>query len=162
MSLSLNKGSGWAGLKSWSNRYVKSFDSVNSNLVEQIVREYQKIVLNNLETQAFDWVPLTDVYLEYKDITGLDDRTLIATGKLIDSIRVTKKSKFSYFAGIPKNAKYPSGVPVSFVAWIHEFGAPLAGIPSRPLWRPSLKELKNKLPHIAKGVVLKITKQNKL
>lgn len=162
MSLSLNKGSGWAGLKSWSNRYVESFDGINENLVEQIVREYEKIVVTNLEGQKLDWVPLTDAYAEYKEFAGLDEKILIATGKLVSSITVVKKSKFSYFAGIPRKEKYPSGVPVSFVAWVHEFGAPLAGIPARPLWRPSLEQLKKKIPHIANGVVLKITKQKKI
>lgn len=37
-----------------------------------------------------------------------------------------------------ETAKYPSGMPVAYVAAIHEFGYPAGGIPPRPFFRPTI------------------------
>lgn len=39
-----------------------------------------------------------------------------------------------------ESAHYPDGPPVAYVATIHEFGAPAAGIPPRPFMRPAVAE----------------------
>lgn len=41
-------------------------------------------------------------------------------------------------AGWYETAHYPNGTPVAYVASIHEFGAPGAGIPPRPFMRPAI------------------------
>lgn len=39
-----------------------------------------------------------------------------------------------------ETAHYPGGTPVAYVATIHEFGAPSAGIPARPFMRPAVEQ----------------------
>lgn len=39
-----------------------------------------------------------------------------------------------------ETAAYPDGTPVAYVAAIHEFGAPKAGIPPRPFMRPAIAD----------------------
>lgn len=39
-----------------------------------------------------------------------------------------------------ESAHYPGGTPVAYVASIHEFGAPGAGIPPRPFMRPAMAQ----------------------
>lgn len=43
-------------------------------------------------------------------------------------------------AGWFESAHYPEGPPVAYVAAIHEFGAPSAGIPPRPFMRPAMAQ----------------------
>jgi hypothetical protein len=47
-----------------------------------------------------------------------------------------KVAKVGWF----ETATYPSGTPVAYVATIHEFGAPAAGIPPRPFMRPAVAD----------------------
>lgn len=37
-----------------------------------------------------------------------------------------------------ETARYPNGVPVAYVATIHEFGSPSRNIPARPFMRPTI------------------------
>ena len=46
------------------------------------------------------------------------------------------KAKVS--AGFYSSGVYPSGISVAAVAYIQEFGAPKAGIPPRPFFRPAM------------------------
>lgn len=57
--------------------------------------------------------------------------------KFEDALRniASRLSKGALQVGFMENARYPDGTQVAMVAAIQEFGAPRAGIPSRPFFR---------------------------
>lgn len=53
--------------------------------------------------------------------------------------------------GFFDTAVYPSGVPVAYIATIHEFGYPAGGIPARPFMRPTIEAQRTKWASQFKG-----------
>lgn len=66
--------------------------------------------------------------------------TVVRKGPSLESVAVALEGmgdlqgKVGWF----ETAVYPDGTPVAYVATIHEFGAPSAGIPARPFMRPAV------------------------
>lgn len=99
---------------------------------EEIAEEAKSVI----DTQAYSWVPLTARYLAQKIEEGLDQRTLIATGFYRDNICAYTIRGKVYVGVEPGVIHEPSGLPLSVLARVHEYGT--STIPPRPLWRPLL------------------------
>jgi hypothetical protein len=112
-------------------------------LIKALIEEAKQI----LESQSYNWVPLTERYADYKMDHGLDDRILIATGFYRDHIGWGVTHNKIWF-GVPNITHEPSGLPLPVLARIHEFGT--ATIPARPLWRPLLSKYAREAPNFAK------------
>ena len=124
----------------------------------RMAQTYRKRLIRNIKQQKFPLVPLSKEYARFKERTGLDPRTLIATGKLISHIKVWKWRRGNvetYIIGIPPRATYKrvkkgghrsdvSGAsqtrtPVMDVARWLEYGT--SKMPPRPVWFMTFAEL---------------------
>jgi hypothetical protein len=112
-----------------------------------------------LDTQAYQWVPLTEKYREQKERQGLDTRTLIATGFYRDHIDWGTTGEDKIWFGVEDIDHEPSGLPLRILARIHEFGT--ATIPARQLWRPLLSKYIKQSPRFAKRYRKEIERQVK-
>jgi len=107
----------------------------------------KKGVVKHLQNQDLGWNKLNKKYLARKKKQGLSTVTLIATSQLMQSITTQSSSnKMSAFVGVLRTAKRRGGGKAVLIAAIHEFGSKRRKIPARPLFRPTLQEVK---PQIA-------------
>nr|BDD48157.1 hypothetical protein 1 [bacterium] len=107
----------------------------------------KKSVVKHLQNQDLGWDKLSKKYLARKKKQGLSTATLIATSQLMQSITTQASSnKMSAFVGVLRTAKRRGGGKAVLIAAIHEFGSKRRKIPARPLFRPTLQEVK---PQIA-------------
>lgn len=74
--------------------------------------------------------------------------------KRLAEITVRAKKAAALNVGFLSSAKYPDGTFVATIAAYQEFGAPAAGIPPRPFFRPMIEAKKDKWP-AALGAALK-------
>lgn len=114
----------------------------------QFTREVAAGIANDavdaIENQTFHWKPLSEKYLKWKKSQGLDERILVATEEYKNSISWGEVGN-KVWAGISPGAEHESsGLPMSILARIHEFGTKT--IPARPLWRPLLSKYTRKSP----------------
>jgi hypothetical protein len=119
-------------------------------LARAIAERYVRIVRYHIQDQDLAWAPLRESYREWKRRHGLDERIWIATGQLQNSLRVWKgryASSFGgmrtgWFAGIPSTVRRKdTGVLMIDVMRSLEFGRPDIGMPPRPLFRPSARQV---------------------
>lgn len=107
----------------------------------------RKGVVKHLQNQDLRWEKLNKQYRERKKKRGLSTATLIATSQLMQSITTQVTSnKMSAFVGVLRSGKRRDGEKPALIAAIHEFGSKRRKIPARPLFRPTLREVK---PEIA-------------
>lgn len=59
-----------------------------------------------------------------------------------------------------ETAKYEDGTPVAYIASIHEFGAPGAGIPARPFMRPTVAEKREAWMRLLEGGATEVLRGN--
>lgn len=120
-------------------RYLPRDIKVSSNWGQQkAAQKLVGIVKGHLEKQDLPWAPLA----ESTKRTKYDWRTLIESETYINNIKAFRKGGV-YYAGVKRGVTEPNGIETSVVAAMHEFGSGGSGIglPARPLWAPSLKEM---------------------
>lgn len=111
-------------------------DQANKTL-EKLAKLYVAEVIRVIESQAYNWKPLSDRYAAHKKRNDLDPRTYIATGFFLEHVVVWKDSKGRLHAGLRPNVIHPDAkMPLVKLARIHEFG--IGNNPARPLWRTAL------------------------
>ena len=97
------------------------------------------------ERTPYDHEPLSEAWVKRKAREEMDGRKLIATGDYIEGIEVVKGQQRGggvYYMVRPENRKHePSGIALSLIARIHEYGTDegvVPHIPARPHWRPAV------------------------
>ncbi len=107
-------------------------------------KKLQKIVKKHIRTSggSLGWAPLSTKTIERKDSMGYDGgRILYSSGSYYRSIKVWSKGSKVY-VGVRANSRNPySKRTIGQIARILEYGSMARGIPARPLWLPSFKEL---------------------
>jgi hypothetical protein len=74
------------------------------------------------------------------DVKPLSEKIYIATGDFLRNIRARERKvqgRVVWVVGPSSGTHAPSGLTYRELARIHEFGSRAAGVPPRPLWRPS-------------------------
>lgn len=112
-------------------------------IAEEMTEEAKEI----LDSQRYKWEPLQQSTVDAKERKGLDHRTLIATGFYRDHIAWGIVGKQVWW-GVEDVEHEPSGLRLTFLARIHEFG--YGNVPARPLWRPLLAKYVRLKPHFGK------------
>jgi hypothetical protein len=100
-------------------------------------------VIRHIDKQDLPWRKLSERYKTFKINQGLSDKIYEATGEFKNNIVVRKEDardvyRIGAFSDIQHN---PSGLSMSKLAAILEFGADVVGIPPRPLWRVAQAEM---------------------
>jgi len=93
---------------------------------------------------------LTQKWIERKAEDGLDGRKLIATGDYVRGIEVKKATQAGggvYYYVRPADRKHrPSGIPLTKLARVHEFGSRKHKIKPRKHWGPAVNDIRAALP----------------
>jgi phage gpG-like protein len=147
-------------IKDWLPELQGKLLEAGHDEIEKASHHLAELVKLAIITQAFKWKPLTERYIKWKKRKGRDTRILIATGEYVQSIQVTQNSEgdlddVTYTVGLPDKIHVDSGLPIRKLAAIHEFGAPKARIPARPVWQPVWKMA---MPEIKEKVTARIKK----
>lgn len=127
----------------------------NKKRLELLPSRKYKIKLEYIK--PFPMIKLKKYYLKRKVREGLDPRIMLATGDYAAGIVVrkvkTRKTGVYYKVATAKRRHRPSGLPLSKLAKIHEFGVanmtlPIGStrtnsfsFPARPHWRPTFRLL---------------------
>lgn len=130
----------------------------------QIVDSNAEIFYNALmETiQSQDFPPLSPEYKKRKGLLGLDTRILIATGEYLSNIQIRRvngyNGKTARHVGVDSNTIHSqSGLPMSDLALIMEYGTSDGRIPPRPhygkTWEQILPKVRRNTLDIARRIV---------
>lgn len=128
----------------------------------QLALKAEAIAVGHLQKQDLGWAPLNPRYRAKKIAQGRSEKTLIATSQMFQAITAwSDPATLTAYAGIRRTVLYkkvrnavmrdkrgrfrkgsgrinPGGQKVWNIARAHEFGH---GVPERPLWRPTMKDL---------------------
>jgi hypothetical protein len=133
-------------------------NEVYKSIASYFAQEYKERIIDNIETQEFKsrWEQLNDRYLNWKRKAGLDERTWIRSGQLLDAVRVRWHPNVGiYSVGIDASERYREVETVKdrqgniightlgqrtdkkilTVSRYMEFGT--TNMPARKLWKPT-------------------------
>lgn len=132
----------WEVVGRWLNEKHKTFTDWGDEPMIKCAELYLKTIKQGIESQSFDWPPLSKQYLKMKIKAGYGTNILINTRSYLNGIVMTemvkKKKTRSIFVGANPNAMHePSGLPMSYIGAIHEYGTRNGRIPARPHYRPA-------------------------
>ena len=100
----------------------------------------EAIAKGHISRQDLGWAPLDPKYLAKKIKKGLSNNILIATSSYFQSITSYVILDTAYI-GVKKQIRHDDGSFIADIAKLHEYGSDTAGIPARPLWKPTLNEV---------------------
>lgn len=104
-------------------------------------KKIKRIVRRNIrqDGSGLNWAPLAKSTLARKRRLGQSLNRLYATGQYYRSITIIRKG-LTVKVGVKSRTPHSSGLTVSQLATIQEFGSNDWRIPARPLWAPSFKQ----------------------
>lgn len=113
----------------------------------QVGLKGEAIAKQHLRDQDLNWKPLSPTYLKWKTTKRkgkrrMSEKTLIATSSYFQSITTWADLKKAYI-GVKRGVNNEEGQEIANIAKIHEYGSTKRNIPARPLWQPTLEELKS-------------------
>jgi hypothetical protein len=138
----------WEKAGRWLTEKKSTFKTWGDEPLKECADLYYKNLINGIQNQKFKWKKLSTVYLQRKIANGYPALILIATGSYIDGIKIHKatnsKNEHSMFVGADNEAIHePSGLPMSYLGAIHEYGTRDGRIPARPHYRPAWEKTRN-------------------
>lgn len=101
------------------------------------------------DRRPYRHVRLTDKHVQKKARDGEDGRKLIATGDYVAGIEVFRGEQASgvYYIVRPEAREHvPSGMTLSLLARVHEYGSARHKIPPRPHWGPAIRAVIAAMP----------------
>lgn len=104
-----------------------------------MAKEIAKRVKSVIENQEFDWTPLSEKYAAWKEKKHLDPRIYVATKAYLNATGWWKSTHGVHVGVRPNVIHKPSGLPMTVLARIHEFG--IGVNPARPLWRTVVSQV---------------------
>lgn len=100
----------------------------------------EKIAKLHINRQDLNWQPLNKAYKARKEKQGDSNLILVKKSQYIQSI-TSYVVDLTAFAGVKRSAVNKEGKEIANIAAVHEYGSPRRGIPERPLWKPTFKEV---------------------
>jgi len=114
------------------------------NLQRTAAEKMRTIVLTHIKNQDLRWKKLSNDYIKFKERNDLFEGHWIETGELAQRLKVHKSKDGQWYVGGGEDEKHGgSGLLVNHLIQIHEYGILNRGLPARPLFRPSAKELRD-------------------
>jgi hypothetical protein len=126
---------------------------LREKLASQIAQKYYDALTNHIRSQDLPLTPLNEWYKEWKAKKGLDTRILIATGELLDSIKIYDLGAGEKFVGVKGGKQHRGGIDMALLALVHEYGSVTRGVPARPAYRLTLVELKSELQTVINEII---------
>lgn len=122
----------------------------------QIGLKAEQLAVKHIQSGDLGWHPLSQRYLNFKLANNRSEKILISSSTYIRAIQSTQLAK-QIFIGIKKGVKHQEGGDLGEIASALEFGSVKRKLKARPLWRPTLKELRIWI--IGSGVIEKNIKK---
>jgi hypothetical protein len=98
------------------------------------------IAKKHINRQDLGWRPLDPATLAQKIRAGHSENILVATSSYFQSITSWVFGGQTALAGVKRSARNEDGELLANIAAVQEFGSESAGIPARPLWKPTYEE----------------------
>jgi hypothetical protein len=138
---------GFDKFQAFANGIAREFENITKEPLLQVGLRGEAIAKLHLQNQDLGWQPLSDRYLKLKmkqrkGKRRLSEKTLIATSSYFQSI-TSKVLGRRVLIGVMRGVRNDDGQEIANIAKIHEYGSTARNIPARPLWQPTLEELKN-------------------
>ncbi|MBA7707941.1 hypothetical protein ES703_116825 [subsurface metagenome] len=132
----------WDKITQLGSRMQTAVLQAGERLLESIGEDLEGTVRGHMQSQDLGWPPLKPKTLAAKLKHGLSEKILIRTSHYFQAITHEVTPPFRVDVGVKRGED-------ADIAAIHEFGAPRAGIPPRPLWKTSVAEVEARLPEYA-------------
>ncbi|MBX4215637.1 hypothetical protein KW797_01670 [Candidatus Parcubacteria bacterium] len=129
-------------LPAYFRRRVASFRKAFLALCEEVALEELNATLDNTSSLGFE--PLSQEWAAQKAKLGLDPGFWHATGQLLSSLKVDHTND-GIFVGWDDTPSVVNGEPLAAVAAALEFGVADLGIPPRPVLRPTVQRIRERL-----------------
>ena len=125
------------------NAIDKEAKKIGINSSADIAKAALAILKGHIENQDLPWKKLSESWLYAKIRQGLSEDIYVATGEFLKGLRIKKvKDRNIWRIGAFKEDLHkPSGLSMAKIAKVLEYGLPERGLPPRPLFRPSQKDL---------------------
>lgn len=118
-------------------------DTINArrHFLKLMGNEVVKIAKDTIENQL-SWAPLSPKYAAEKERRGQGNKIYIATETYLSEIKSRVNSDGTQcFVGVDNQAREKNGESISMIAKVMEYGSVSRHIPARPLWRPVMMEV---------------------
>ena len=144
MAFRVTKTGEWNKVRRLAVKFPKEVQMVNKKTLMKVGLKAEGIAVKHLRDQDLGWQPLNEEYRKYKISKGGSEKTLIDTSTYLQAITSRVKRMTALVGVFRGEVKYDEKgeEDVVNIAAIHEFGSKSQNIPARPLWRPTLAEMK--------------------
>lgn len=132
----------WNKVRRITNRLQKDIKKAQGIALKRWGLLAERIAVLHISKQDLGWVPLEPKTITAKVNKGYSENILTASSTYFQSI-TSYVDGDTVYAGVKKDVKYEGGGSVANIAAVHEFGT--EHIPARPLWRPTLEEVVEKI-----------------
>ena len=119
----------------------RSIPTIKRKSIESGAKWGARRVRQVIYNQEYDWEPLSERWLNFKEENGFDERVYIQTGEAVRKIRAWEDKNGNWHYGPRPNARHHSGLMLWQLFRVLEYGSEAANIPARPVWRPVWREL---------------------
>lgn len=105
----------------------------------------ERIVTKHIQRQDLDWDTLSEAYVDWKEKHGYSAKTYVMTSSYFQAITSWLKDMDTVYIGTKKGVRTKDGELYEEIAGVLEY--------HRPLWGPSLVELRAKISSIVGGIL---------
>lgn len=146
-------------LKSLFSALGENAPMAADGLMQTIASDLKFEFKQNLWERKLKLVPLKQSYLQNKISMHRFPQILISTSQMVASVEARKMENFVYFVGVPSGKVHKkTGIKLSDLAKIHEFGSIARGIPPRPAWALTAVRFEKQVPKIIDKFLTKFSK----
>lgn len=132
-------------LPSYLRGYSKNLPLLDKVALAVMAETYLHALKKRIKDQPADVPALSRGYKDDKARGGYDPRIWVRTGFFLNNLKIAQVRKGVLFVGATGLRHKPSGMTMSQLAAVFEYGDVARGIPPRPLFRPTNARIKGAL-----------------
>ena len=140
----INRIGNWDKVTSIINNLENEAKKASDISVKRWGLTAERIAKKHISAQDLGWQALSQTYLDSKVKKGYSKNILVRTSSYFQSITSWTMQGYA-FVGVKREAKDSYGNVIANIAAVHEYGSITANIPARPLWQPTLEEMKKEM-----------------
>ena len=140
----INRIGNWDKVTSIINNLENEAKKASDISVKRWGLTAERIAKKHISAQDLGWQALSQRYLDSKVKKGYSNNILVRTSSYFQSITSWTMQGYA-FVGVKREAKDSYGNVIANIAAVHECGSITANIPARPLWKPTLEEMKKEM-----------------
>ncbi len=137
----LTKFGDWDAVRKTIGKLQLELEAAQQLSLQRWALKAEAIAKKHISLQDLNWKPLAPETIAAKARQGRSTKILISTSTYFQSITSYVKGDTAY-VGVKKTAKNDEGQPLADIAKTLEFGSLARNLEARPLWRPTLKQVR--------------------